>query len=439
MFEPTLTICGLDSGWQGAGAKTVLPAEAHAKMDFRLVPDQDPETVHQALRAHLDAQGFSDVEIRYLGGQRPARVDPDHPLVQLAAATAQEVYGKPASIVPIVGGSGPMWWFAGLLGLPVTSPGIEYPGIRVHAPNEHIRLDDFTLGTRHLARLLSRIHEAVPRLAAKVLRINANARTYSDRVTTEEYVTPAFSIVCLFAFLRVPLRLTAFERLTRRGRARYTSAMTNEAVSQKLPVTPHADKNAPRRAGGLATLVNAVLTFIGESALLAGRFVTSIVRGGVDMRDLMTQMAAIGADSIWIVLVVTTATGAVFSLYTTALANSVGGLTQFVGGTLGYAFLNELGPVLGGVAFAARAGAAIAAEIGTMVVTEQVDALRAMAVSPTRYLVVPRVLAAVLMLPLLTLFADLAGMIGGYLFAGVSGVPHADSLTAFTNSPAPKT
>jgi acetylornithine deacetylase/succinyl-diaminopimelate desuccinylase-like protein len=160
VFEPTLTVCGLDSGWQGAGAKTVLPSEAHAKMDFRLVPDQDPETVHRALRTYLDAQGFADIEIRYLGGQRPARIDPDHPLVRLSAETAEQAYGKPAAIVPIVGGSGPMWWFSGLLGMPVTSPGIEYPGIRAHAPNEHIRVDDFTRGTRHLVRLLARIHEA---------------------------------------------------------------------------------------------------------------------------------------------------------------------------------------------------------------------------------------------------------------------------------------
>lgn len=160
VFEPTLTVCGLDSGWQGAGAKTVLPSTAKAKMDFRLVPDQDPDTVHAALRTHLDRHGFSDIEIRYLGGQRPARVDPDHPLVQLAARTAESVYGRPARITPIVGGSGPMWWFSGLLGLPVTSPGIEYPGVRVHAPNENIRLPDFLLGTRHLAHLLARIEEA---------------------------------------------------------------------------------------------------------------------------------------------------------------------------------------------------------------------------------------------------------------------------------------
>lgn len=161
VFEPTLTVCGLDSGWQGPGSKTVLPSEATAKMDFRLVPDQDPETVQKALRAHLDANGFSDIEITYLGGQRPARVDPDHPLVQLAAETGEEVYGKPALIAPIVGGSGPMWWFSDFLGMPVTSPGIEYPGLRAHAPNENIRLDDFALGTRHLAYLLARIEEAL--------------------------------------------------------------------------------------------------------------------------------------------------------------------------------------------------------------------------------------------------------------------------------------
>ena len=163
VFEPTLTLCGIGAGWQGPGAKTVLPARAQCKIDFRLVPDQDPDDLHRALRSHLDARGFQDISVRYLGGQKPARVDPDHPLVRLAAETGEEVYGKPAVIVPMVGGSGPMWWFSGFLGMPVTSPGIEYPGVRVHSPNEHIRLSDFTRGTRHLARLLSRIGEAFNR------------------------------------------------------------------------------------------------------------------------------------------------------------------------------------------------------------------------------------------------------------------------------------
>ena len=68
VFEPTCTICGLTSGYQGPGSKTVLPARASAKVDFRLVPDQTPEVVVEQLRAHLDAQGFQDVQVDYLGG-----------------------------------------------------------------------------------------------------------------------------------------------------------------------------------------------------------------------------------------------------------------------------------------------------------------------------------------------------------------------------------
>lgn len=154
VFEPTCTICGLDSGYQGAGAKTVLPSKAVAKLDFRLVPDQDPLTVRDSLRAHLDAHGFSDIEIVYLGGQRPARVDPHHPMVTLAAETAREVYGKEPLIVPLIGGSGPMHPFAVGLRQPVVTCGVGYPGTRAHAPNENLRLTDLVLGAKHTARFL---------------------------------------------------------------------------------------------------------------------------------------------------------------------------------------------------------------------------------------------------------------------------------------------
>ena len=71
VFMPTCTICGLTSGYQGPGSKTVLPAQASAKVDFRLVPDQTPQEVLEKLRKHLDAEGFSDIEIKFLGGERP--------------------------------------------------------------------------------------------------------------------------------------------------------------------------------------------------------------------------------------------------------------------------------------------------------------------------------------------------------------------------------
>ncbi|MDE2125176.1 MAG: M20/M25/M40 family metallo-hydrolase [Armatimonadetes bacterium] len=159
VFEPSLTINGLDAGWQGPGSKTVLPADARAKIDFRLVPDQDPATVGRLLREHLDRLGFEDVESVYLNGQRPARVDPDHPWVRLAAETGEQVYQQQAAIAPMLGSSGPMWWFAHHLGLPIATPGIEYPGLRAHSPNENVRLDDFELGTLHCAHLLSRVGE----------------------------------------------------------------------------------------------------------------------------------------------------------------------------------------------------------------------------------------------------------------------------------------
>jgi len=210
--------------------------------------------------------------------------------------------------------------------------------------------------------------------------------------------------------------------------------MAEQAAQQKTNTgaAGHAEE-VPilRRPGPIRRFVD----FVGESTILAWQAFTSILHGGFEMRDLINQMAAIGVDSVGIVLIITGATGAVFAFYIATLTKQFGGFNQFLGGTIGYSFLNELGPTLGGVGLAARSGAAIAAEIGSMVVTEQVDALRAMAVSPVRYLVVPRMLAAIIMLPLLTALADIAGLFGSYLFAlgaGVSGEEFWNSVHTYT-------
>ncbi|MCW3052109.1 MAG: ABC-type transport system involved in resistance to organic solvent, permease component [Chthonomonadales bacterium] len=210
--------------------------------------------------------------------------------------------------------------------------------------------------------------------------------------------------------------------------------MAEQAAQPKASagVAGHAEE-VPilRRPGPIRRFVD----FIGESTILAWQAFTSILHGGFEMRDLIQQMGAIGVDSVGIVLIITGATGAVFAFYIATLTKQFGGFNQFLGGTIGYSFLNELGPTLGGVGLAARSGAAIAAEIGSMVVTEQVDALRAMAVSPVRYLVVPRMLAAIIMLPLLTALADIAGLFGSYLFAlgaGVSGEEFWNSVHTYT-------
>jgi acetylornithine deacetylase/succinyl-diaminopimelate desuccinylase-like protein len=157
VFEPTCTICGLTSGYQGPGSKTVLPARASAKVDFRLVPDQRPERVLELLRRHLDAEGFSDVQITDLGGEPPARTDPDDPFVDLIVRTAEPVYGAPMQLVPMVGGSGPNYPFVHTLKLPVVTAGAGYPGTLAHAPNENIRLDLYLKHAKHMARFFKEL------------------------------------------------------------------------------------------------------------------------------------------------------------------------------------------------------------------------------------------------------------------------------------------
>ena len=154
VFTPTCTICGLTSGYQGPGSKTVQPAFASAKVDFRLVPNQMPKDILKKLRAHLDAEGFSDVEIKFLGGEPAARTDPDHPFVKLVSETAEEVYDAKMDIVPMIGGSGPNYPFVHELGLPVVCMGIGYPNTKAHAPNENFRIDLYVQHAKHTARVI---------------------------------------------------------------------------------------------------------------------------------------------------------------------------------------------------------------------------------------------------------------------------------------------
>jgi acetylornithine deacetylase/succinyl-diaminopimelate desuccinylase-like protein len=154
IFSPTCTICGLTAGYQGPGSKTVLPAEASAKVDFRLVPDQQPAQVLAQLRKHLADEGFTDIEVVDLGSEPPGRSDPDHPFLRLAIDSAQDVYGQTQLVQPMSGGSGPIHPFLEYLGVPVATAGVSYPGARVHAPDENMVLDNFVNGVRHTARII---------------------------------------------------------------------------------------------------------------------------------------------------------------------------------------------------------------------------------------------------------------------------------------------
>jgi acetylornithine deacetylase/succinyl-diaminopimelate desuccinylase-like protein len=155
VYEPTCTICGFSSGYEGEGTKTVLPAEAMAKVDFRLVPNQTPEKVLKQLRSYLDAHGFEDIEIIDLGGNPPAKTDPDHPAVLIAVEAAKDVYEKPARVIPMIGGSGPNFMFQKYLNVPIISSGAGDSESRAHAPNESISLDLYVRGAKHFARILA--------------------------------------------------------------------------------------------------------------------------------------------------------------------------------------------------------------------------------------------------------------------------------------------
>ena len=159
-FQPTANIAGIGAGYQGAGSKTVIPAEARAKMDFRLVPNQDPQDILSKLRDHLRTHGFEDVELDVLGAEPPGITDPSAPIVRLTAEVAEEVYSKPALVFPLTGGTTPMFLFTSK-GVPVVNPGVGW-GFRnrAHSPNEFMRLVDFENAARHIARLLVRFAAA---------------------------------------------------------------------------------------------------------------------------------------------------------------------------------------------------------------------------------------------------------------------------------------
>lgn len=153
-FQPTCTICGIDSGYTGEGSKTVLPSKATAKIDFRLVPNQDPYEIRDLLRQHLDEHGYSDIEVDLLWAEYAAKTAPDNALAQSVTKTAKQVYGKEPTQIPISPATGPMYVLCQQQGIPSVSVGVSNATSRNHAPNENIILEDFVEGIKHIAAII---------------------------------------------------------------------------------------------------------------------------------------------------------------------------------------------------------------------------------------------------------------------------------------------
>lgn len=139
LFNTTLNIDGMWSGYTGPGMKTILPHIATAKLDSRLVPDQDPDSALALIRAHLDAKGFSDITLRKMSAYPPAQSSVSAPLVRAAIGTYHK-YGFSPSVAPRLAGSAPYYVFTRRLGLPMIAGGIGH-GSGAHGPDEYMVIE----------------------------------------------------------------------------------------------------------------------------------------------------------------------------------------------------------------------------------------------------------------------------------------------------------
>lgn len=151
---PTCTICGVVSGHTEQGARTVLPSRATAKVDFRLVVNQDPEDIFRKLRAHLDRHGFDDIEATLLTKSWPVKTRVTDPFVKTVTDAAALVYDQPIEIQPTSPGSGPRYVFARWTRMPIVSVGVSHIGSRSHGPDENIRLEDYRRGMKHIVAII---------------------------------------------------------------------------------------------------------------------------------------------------------------------------------------------------------------------------------------------------------------------------------------------
>ncbi|MFH1676732.1 MAG: ABC transporter permease [bacterium] len=157
------------------------------------------------------------------------------------------------------------------------------------------------------------------------------------------------------------------------------------------------------------------LEYIGQLALLILQTLWFLITLRINFAQAIQQMSHLGTDSLFIVTLCLGFTGMILSTILTQQALEIGFGIEYIGGVVVYSFAKDLAPVLAGLIMAGRVGAGIASEIGTMKVTDQIDALRALAVPPVRHLVVPRLLACAVMVPVITIIAGFAGVWLGWL------------------------
>jgi acetylornithine deacetylase/succinyl-diaminopimelate desuccinylase-like protein len=155
-LRPTANIAGINSGYTGPGSKTVLPAEAFCKMDFRLVPDQDPKDLLEKLRNYLSEKGFGDVEIKVESMERAARTSFKDPFVKAAREAAKLVFGVDPTLKLSESGTGPLHVFTHRYKVPAVVMGVSSTDSMIHAPNENLKIDNMRKGILWFAETVER-------------------------------------------------------------------------------------------------------------------------------------------------------------------------------------------------------------------------------------------------------------------------------------------
>jgi len=157
LFQPTCSVTGITSGYSGAGQKAVLPSRAQAKLEFRLVPFQDPDDILRKLRNHLAANGFGDLTVSVIAKTEPATTSLSSKVSRAAIKAASDVYGLAPVVKPRHEGSGRQGtWIASRLRVDGLLTGVGPPRWQGHAPNEFITVEHYLNGIRYVASI---IHE----------------------------------------------------------------------------------------------------------------------------------------------------------------------------------------------------------------------------------------------------------------------------------------
>ena len=149
----TCNIAGIESGYTGEGAKTVLPGSAKVKIDFRLVPNMDPKKLIKLLQKHLRVNGFDDITINVLNAESAARTSPNEKIVDTVCKSTKKVFGDYILNISNAG-TGPMHAFTNILSVPCISVGASYIFCRMHSPNEFAKIDLLNKTTKNICLLL---------------------------------------------------------------------------------------------------------------------------------------------------------------------------------------------------------------------------------------------------------------------------------------------